>query len=37
MNSIEHLSVHPDGQHIAFYTITSQVAAVWVMENFLTE
>jgi Tol biopolymer transport system component len=35
MNMIEHLSVHPDGQHIAFYTITSQVAAVWVMENFL--
>jgi dipeptidyl aminopeptidase/acylaminoacyl peptidase len=37
MNNIEHLSVHPDGQHIAFFTITDKLAEVWVMENFLPE
>jgi len=35
MNSIEHPSVHPDGQHIAFFTIIAKLAEVWVMENFL--
>ena len=35
MNYIEHLSVHPDGQHIAFYTIIAKLAEVWLMENFL--
>jgi len=35
MNIIEHLSIHPDGQHIAFYTVTDKLAEVWVMENFL--
>ncbi len=34
---IIHLSVHPDGQHIAFYNSTSRLAEVWVMENFLPE
>ena len=37
MNFIGHLSVHPDGQHIAFYTMTDRLAEVWVMENFLPE
>jgi Tol biopolymer transport system component len=32
---IVNLSVHPDGQHIAFYNSTSKLAEVWVMENFL--
>jgi hypothetical protein len=35
MSSIEHLSIHPDGQRFAFYTITAKIAEVWVMENFL--
>jgi len=37
MNGFYKLSVHPDGQHIAFYTSTSRLAEVWVMENFLPE
>jgi Tol biopolymer transport system component/beta-lactamase regulating signal transducer with metallopeptidase domain len=31
------LSIHPDGQHIAFGTRENQPAEVWVMENFLPE
>ena len=37
MNFIANLSVHPDGQHIAFYTNSAKLAEVWVMENFLSE
>ena len=37
MSQREHLSIHPDGQRFAFYTITTRIAAVWVMENFLPE
>ncbi|MDB4581578.1 LpqB family beta-propeller domain-containing protein [Draconibacterium sp.] len=35
INCTEHLSTHPDGQHIAFYNITDRIGEVWVMENFL--
>jgi RNA polymerase sigma factor (sigma-70 family) len=31
------LSVHPDGQHIAFSTSTTRPAEIWVMENLLPE
>jgi Tol biopolymer transport system component len=31
------MSVHPDGQHIAFKSTTGRPAEVWVMENFLPE
>ena len=37
MNYFEYLTVHPDGQHIAFYTVSAKLAEVWVMENFLSE
>jgi Tol biopolymer transport system component len=37
MNYISHFSIHPDGQHIALFTITDKLAEVWVMENFLPE
>ena len=38
MNSFRHLSVHPDGQHIAFSSggFSPRYAEVWVMENFLS-
>ena len=29
------LSVHPDGQHIAFSTSTTRLGEIWVMENLL--
>jgi len=35
INYTEHLSVHPDGQHIAFYNISARIGEIWVMENFL--
>ena len=35
MNYTEHMSVHPDGQHIAFYNISARIGEVWMMENFL--
>ena len=31
------LSVHPDGQHIAFHAGTGSPVEVWAMENFLPE
>lgn len=35
--NIRHLSVHPDGEHIAFSTLDRQPGEVWVMENFLPD
>ena len=35
MKNILDLSVHPDGQHIAFRASTNRPGEVWVMENFL--
>jgi Tol biopolymer transport system component len=37
INEFRHLSVHPDGQQIAFSSggFSSRYAEVWVMENFL--
>jgi hypothetical protein len=37
--SVDHLSVHPDGQHVlySFWDQTQRQASVWVMENFLPE
>jgi hypothetical protein len=35
--NISSLSLHPDGRHIAFSTLTLAPAEVWVMENFLPE
>ena len=37
MAGFRHLSVHPDGQHLAFSSIGTnpQQSQVWVMENFL--
>ena len=32
---IAHMSVHPDGQHIAFYNFYVRKNEVWKMENFL--
>ncbi|MFC2167049.1 tetratricopeptide repeat protein [Acidobacteriota bacterium] len=32
---IGHLSVHPDGQHIAYYNFSDPKDEVWKMENFL--
>jgi len=32
---IGHLSVHPDGQHIAYYNFSVLKQEVWKMENFL--
>ena len=39
MNHIRHLSVHPDGQRIAFSSMGAnpEQSQVWVMENFLPE
>jgi Tol biopolymer transport system component len=39
MNQFRHLSVHPDGQHVAFSSggFNPRYAEVWVMENFLPE
>ena len=38
MNRFRHLSVHPDGQHVAFSSggFKPRYAEVWVMENFLS-
>jgi len=38
MNQFRHLSVHPDGQHVAFSSggFSPRYAEVWVMENFLS-
>ena len=39
MNGFRHLSVHPDGQHVAFssWGFNPRYAEVWVMENFLPQ
>lgn len=34
MDSIKHLRIHPDGQHIAFHS-GKRAEEIWVMENFL--
>ena len=36
LDEIQHLRIHPDGQHIAF-TAGTRGSEVWVMENFLPE
>lgn len=33
-NSISHLRIHPDGQHIAFHS-GNRAEEIWVMDNFL--
>jgi Tol biopolymer transport system component len=37
MIGFRHLSVHPDGQHLAFSSVgaSAEPSQVWVMENFL--
>jgi len=35
INYTQHLSIHPDGQHIAYYNFSTRISKVWVMENFL--
>jgi len=37
MKEFRHFSVHPDGQHIVFYSMGSKIRwpEIWVMENFL--
>jgi len=37
MARFRHLSIHPDGQHIAFSSMGAnpEQPQVWVMENFL--
>mgnify|MGYP001055318588 CR=1 FL=1 len=39
MTRFRHLSIHPDGQHLAFSSagFTPRYAEVWAMENFLPE
>ena len=39
MIRLRYLSVHPDGQHIAFSSLgsTTKIQEIWVMENFLPE
>lgn len=39
MNRFRHLSVHPDGQQVAFssFGLNPRYAEVWAMENFLPE
>ncbi len=34
-NSIDGLSVHPNGRHITFSTTAKDISEVWMMENFL--
>ncbi len=35
ISSTQHLSVHPDGQHIAYYNFSTRISEVWEMKNFL--
>lgn len=35
MDSVRHLSFHPDGRHLAFTSAGKDKVEIWVMENFL--